>query len=193
VEAILRFLESDVPDRYPSLDLFVLPCQNPFGYVHGIRHNADGLDLNRQFEKPDTPAREVAGLRTFLLRGVPDVVVDCHEDPGVEGFYLWEIRRRGRPDLGRGLVDRVGVSHPVARAVAIEGCPSAGGVVKLTAQRVARVGGWSLTYFLYRNGASHGLTFETPARLPLETRASIHLAAIGEVLARVSGGGSMRS
>ncbi|MBI2951954.1 M14 family metallocarboxypeptidase [bacterium] len=182
VEALLRFLESNLPRRFASVPLTVLPCQNPFGYERHSRFNGCGLDLNRQFDKPDTPAQESIALRRFLLERRPDLVVECHEDADADGFYLWEIKRPGRPEIGRGVVDRISGAHPVTAARTVEGCFVTASVAHPTAERIRRIGGWSHTYFLFRNGTPHCLTPETPSSAPFEARVDMHLTAIRTVL-----------
>lgn len=180
VEAALRLLESDL--RFASLHLTVLPCQNPFGYAHDTRFNGSGLDLNRQFDKPESPAQETRALRRFLLRSAPKLVVECHEDADADGFYAWEIKRPGRPELGRAVVDRVAAFAPVTKVRSIEGCFVTRGVAHPTAGRISRIGGWSHTYLLFQNGAPHCLTPETPSSFPLEDRVNMHLTAIRTAL-----------
>jgi hypothetical protein len=180
VEALLRFLESGL--GFASIPLIVLPCQNPFGYERHTRLNGCGLDLNRQFDKPDTPAPETLPLKRFLLQHRPDLVVECHEDSDADGFYLWEIKRPGRPEIGRAVVDRIAAAHPVTAAGVIEGCSVTDGVAHPTAERINRIGGWSHTYFLFQNGAAHCLTPETPSSRPFEERVDMHLTAIRTVI-----------
>lgn len=182
VEALLRFLESGLPRRFASVPLTVLPCQNPFGYERHNRFNGCGLDLNRQFDKPDTPAQESLALRRFLLQHRPDLVVECHEDCDADGFYLWEIKRPGRPEIGRAVVNRLAAAHPVTTARAIEGCFVTAGVAHPTAERIGRIGGWSHTYFLFQNGTSHCLTPETPSSRPFEERVAMHQTAVRTAL-----------
>ncbi len=181
VEAVLRFLESDLP-RAAALDLTVLPCQNPSGHAHDTRFNGDGLDLNRQFDKPGSPTQETLALRPFLLRRLPDLVVECHEDADADGFYVWEVRRPGRPEIGRTVVERVAAAQAVTAARVIEGCFVTEGVAHPTAERIARIGGWSHTYFLLRNGTPHCLTPETPASRPFEARVDAHLTTLRTAL-----------
>jgi hypothetical protein len=182
VEAALRFLESDLPRRFPSVSLTLLPCQNPFGYERDSRFNGCGLDLNRQFDKPDTPAQEAVALRHFLLQDRPDLAVECHEDADADGFYLWEIKRPGCPEVGRAVVDRIAPTSPITATRAIEGCFVTDGVAHPTAERIRRIGGWSHTYFLFQSGTPHCLTPETPSSRPFEGRVAVHLTAIRTVL-----------
>jgi dipeptidyl aminopeptidase/acylaminoacyl peptidase len=46
----------------------------------GVRHNAQGLDLNRDFVKLETP--EVRALVRFIRKWDPAVVIDCHTTNG---------------------------------------------------------------------------------------------------------------
>jgi predicted deacylase len=50
VEAALQFLERDNGTLLQRFSFIVIPCINPFGYVHETRENRDGVDINRSFE-----------------------------------------------------------------------------------------------------------------------------------------------
>ena len=44
--ALLQMLQDD---RWPDLNLWLVPCVNPFGFRRNTRENADGMDLNRDY------------------------------------------------------------------------------------------------------------------------------------------------
>ncbi len=86
--AILQFLERDNTKLLEHLDICVIPCLNPCGYVRATRENGEGIDVNRSFEDDGTAeavlVKELLGGQHF------DLLVECHEDWEVEGYYLYE-------------------------------------------------------------------------------------------------------
>jgi Zinc carboxypeptidase/Carboxypeptidase regulatory-like domain len=54
--------DSRVTNIVDSVDLWIVPCMNPDGFVVGTRSNANGVDLNRNFPDPFTsPNNTTAG------------------------------------------------------------------------------------------------------------------------------------
>ena len=51
VEAVLQFLTRDNTKLLKRFSFIVIPCVNPYGYVHDTRENRDGIDINRSFER----------------------------------------------------------------------------------------------------------------------------------------------
>ena len=98
VWAVLEFLKRypSLPDLYQRFEFTILPCTNPFGYEHGTRENAAGIDLNRQFKNPSPPVevhcvKKAVAERSFLL------AMEFHEDIDTPGFYLYELTQEGEP------------------------------------------------------------------------------------------------
>ena len=49
--SVLRFLGRDNTHLLQCFKFLILPCINPYGYVHDTRENKWGVDLNRSFEE----------------------------------------------------------------------------------------------------------------------------------------------
>lgn len=185
VEAVLRFLER--PRLYrPYLDrlaFLVFPCLNPSGYERGSRENADGLDLNRQYDHKNPPA-EIRVVWQAVGRRPPDVAIDLHEDVDAPGFYLYELVHGRQRGVGRRIIAAVERTGPVDRRPVIEGLPSRDGLIRppRILDRVRRMTGWPQAIYLFMHGARHSLTCETPTILPFEKRVAIHLAALDAAL-----------
>ncbi len=180
VEALLTWLEN--PDRFESyledFNFTIFPCINPFGFEHDTRENELGGDLNRKFDRKRPPP-EVDFVRRMTHGRSYRLSMEFHEDVDTEGFYLYEIKER-RPFLGELIIEAVGKSCPINHRENIEGLPSAGGVIRPPIQRILqyRKKDWPQAIYLFRNGARHCITCETPVTPPLETRTKIHTAAL---------------
>ena len=91
VEAVLQFLERDNTALLNKFSFIVIPCINPYGYVHNTRETLDGIDINRAFETED--AAEVAIVKKALGQTQFSLAIDFHEDYDATGFYLYEGKR----------------------------------------------------------------------------------------------------
>ena len=77
VEGLAR--EAGWVSELPSLEIVLLPCMNPDGRAKRQRENADGLDLNRDHQRLQTP--EVRALHLFSREYRPDLIIDVHTFP----------------------------------------------------------------------------------------------------------------
>jgi hypothetical protein len=176
----------------------VLPCVNPWGFVHGQREGPGGIDLNRSFRRATAATRELSLLKRVLRRRPFDLVVDCHEDSDAPGLYAVAAPVA----LGAAAVRAARHVGPVHRGADVDGLlPLADGVVDAAAPafRALRLQSrsWPLLVYVaayqqrgapgaarWRAGLDEpplvppGLVIETPTRLPLERRVAMHLAAI---------------
>lgn len=196
VEALLRFLEGCQadPQRAKELSrhsLTIFPCINPSGYERGKRENAEGVDLNRQFDYPDAPT-EVRLLRAALERERFDLSLELHEDPDAQGFYLYELGRDGMPFWGESIVTSVGFRHPIDRRSRIDGRKASAGVIRpdATDHRFDRVWrrrkGWPQAIYQFIRGVPHTITTETPAKAAWEARVAMHLVALDAIFSRLT-------
>jgi hypothetical protein len=90
VRLLESFLRSSAWAELGAFPIFVLPLTNPDGYARGTRHNARGVDLNRNCEfnwraVADEPPGagpwsepESAALRDFILAARPAKIVSLH-------------------------------------------------------------------------------------------------------------------
>ncbi|MBM3239617.1 M14 family metallocarboxypeptidase [Candidatus Poribacteria bacterium] len=188
VEAMLTFLENfhEYAALLEGIEVIILPCDNPFGYERNIRSNADGLDLNQQFQDSNrTPEilmiKKAIGQRSF------DMSLDFHEDVESEGFYLWE-RKFPTPlfppvdggmkggSIGDAVIQKMAQEYPIERKSQIEGFPNRQGVIFLDKRPLEK--GWTLEHYLFQNGTKYCLTLETPVNMPLQKRVEMHLFAL---------------
>lgn len=110
---------------------YFIPCLNPYGYIHNVRWNANGVDLNRNYDyrweefeseggtwgtKGDYPFSEVEAQisRDKVLEYRPVMFLDMHtwgsEDGGTnhltspDGLHFWW--------LGRDIVSSLRITYP---------------------------------------------------------------------------------
>jgi len=177
VEAILTFLENyhEYATLFEGVEAIILPCDNPFGYERNIRSNADGLDLNQQFQDSNHTQethwiKKAIGGRSF------DLSLDFHEDVGAEGFYLWERKCPALKSITDEIIKRMAQKYPIEGKPDIEGFPNIRGVVSLDKESLAK--GWTREQYLFRHGTKYCLTFETPVKMPMQRRVEMHLSAL---------------
>ena len=91
VEAVLQFLERDNTTLLKDFSFLVIPCINPYGYVHNTRETLDDIDINRAFETEGVA--EVAIVKEALGETQFALAIDFHEDYDATGFYLYEGKR----------------------------------------------------------------------------------------------------
>lgn len=180
--ALLDLVETNALD--PRCAYRIWPCTNPTGFTAGSRASADGVDVNRTFDgRGHSPeARAVLGLS----RPLPELSIDLHEDCDAEGFYCYEY---GGGEIGRRVVEELeshgfpidpldvtfGLAGPLDDAHCVR---EPGRVVADALREAALLGGVSYSLAMARAGAAHALTFETPLRMPWESRIAMHVAAV---------------
>ena len=181
-EAALRFLNLPSSPLLEGFRFLVLPCINPHGYCRDTRENAEGRDINRSFAGPPTP--ESALVKELLDRESFDLMVDFHEDWEHSGYYLWEGRRRGIPEVGPAIIRAVGEIGPVYAGHSLDDFAIESGVIAAEDALIEyeRRGIKSLLTYVYGNLADHGITSETPSQWRMEDRIRAHCAALDVVL-----------
>jgi Zinc carboxypeptidase len=70
---------TDLEKTLPAAQLAMVPDANPDGSTVTTRHNAAGIDLNRDHQRLDAP--ETRALHGFVRRWQPQVVIDAHNYP----------------------------------------------------------------------------------------------------------------
>ncbi|MDO8683056.1 MAG: M14 family metallocarboxypeptidase [Armatimonadota bacterium] len=189
VEAMAQFLEKNANNEalLKTFSFTIFPCDNPSGYELETRENADGIDLNREFRKSN-PASEVKILADAAEQMTFDHVYELHEDVDSYGFYLYEIAAdksmRAGPDVVRAVS---AAGYPVNLSECIEGMEAHCGVIAPGVSRIRRRH-LPKAVFIYRLGAPHVMTFETPGRaLPLEDRVRMQLICLAVALEKAGG------
>ncbi len=83
--------------------MLLVPTANPDGFAAGRRHNADGVDINRDYLRYETP--EARALSAVIRDYSPDLLGDMHEYPWSDGKVLYgdpgRLHRNVDPRIAR--------------------------------------------------------------------------------------------
>jgi hypothetical protein len=180
VEAVLQFLERDNTALLKDFSFLVIPCINPYGYVHNTRETLDGIDINRAFETEDVA--EVAIVKKALGQIRFSLAIDFHEDYDATGFYLYE-GKRDEQYIGPKLAiagKAIGAIDPDDPG---EDAPDlAEGVYKVATSW----GTQGLAPYLLHFHSEHVIISETPTVWQLEKRVALHLTILDTALNTIS-------
>ena len=173
--SVLRFLERDNTHLLQCFKFLILPCINPYGYVHNTRENKRDLDLNRLFE--ETGIAEVDIVKETIEGQRFHFCIDFHEDWEAEGVYLYEAQRNERwigPEITR-QIEKIG---RIDGEVGESDLPIADGVFQVD----PAWGDAGLAPYLFHFSADHVMICETPTSWHLDQRTAAHLAALDAAL-----------
>ena len=181
VEVVLQFLERDNTTLLKNFSFLVIPCINPYGYVHNTRETLDGIDINRAFETDDVA--EVAIVKKALGQTQFSLAIDFHEDYDATGFYLYE-GKRDEKYIGPRLATAAKAIGPLDPEDPGEDAPDlAEGVYKVATSW----GTQGLTPYLLHFHSEHVIISETPTVWQLEQRVALHLTILDTALDIISG------
>ncbi|MFQ5449902.1 MAG: M14 family metallocarboxypeptidase [Nitrospinaceae bacterium] len=181
VETLCAWIEREEYKPYlKNWEFTLIPCINPFGYEHGVRHNHENKDLNRHFKSSPPPA-EVWIVQT-VFQSPFDLTLELHEDVDSPGFYLYQTAQPSlNQALGIKIVEEVQKTMPVNPNSRIEGMPARKGIIDRLSDPES-MPWWPMALYALSSGARYCLTLETASRFPLETRVQAHLGAIRAAL-----------
>ncbi len=180
VEAVLQFLERDNTALLNKFSFLIIPCINPYGYVHNTRETLDGIDINRAFETEDVA--EVTIIKKVLDKTQFSLAIDFHEDYDATGFYLYE-GKRDEKYMGPRLVTAAKAVGPLDPDDPGEDAPDlTEGVYKVATSW----GTQGLTPYLLHFHSEHVIISETPTVWQLEKRAALHLTILDTALNIIS-------
>ena len=173
--SVLRFLGRDNTHLLQQFKFLILPCINPYGYVHDTRENKRGVDLNRSFEETDIA--EINFVKEAIEGQRFDFCIDFHEDWEAKGVYLYEAQRDEQwigPEITR-QIEKIG---PIDGEVGESDLPIADGVFQVD----PAWGAAGLVPYLFHFNADHVIICETPTSWHLDQRTAVHLTALDVAL-----------
>ena len=180
VEAILQFLERDNTELLKQFSFTVIPCINPYGYVHQTRETCDDIDINRAFETDDVA--EVAIVKKALGQTQFSLAIDFHEDYDATGFYLYE-GTRDEKYIGPKLAETAKAVGPIDPEDPGEDAPNlVEGVYKVATEW----GTQGLVPYLLHFHSKHVIISETPTVWQLQQRVALHLTILDTALNIIS-------
>jgi protein MpaA len=181
VDCMFDFIESlsKNPQNFSPYNFIIIPIVNPWGWIHNIRFNKDGVDINRDFSSFNSQEAKI--LEQVLDGNEYDLMIDLHEDPSADGFYLYQY---GRPDTAvcRRIIQKISeMGYPVEQDTTMITLKTDNGLIDVPVW-----GQWymALTRQLglpgyYRlNNCENVFTIETPTKLPLTARLTIQSTAL---------------
>lgn len=180
--ALVRLLQrwQENPDEVRGYELFVYPVCNPSGFDTGTRHNAQDLDLNREFwHDPPSGQPEVRALEQELSALQFDGIISLHADDTSEGLYglvngasltryvlepALNAAERYLPRNHDASIDGFAAHN----GIVMEPCPQCyRGVLSAPEESAPR---------------PFEIVFETPQGAPLEAQIHAHMAAVHTML-----------
>ncbi len=185
-EGALAFLETGCEEWLDRFRFFVIPCLNPYGYVHNTRWNVQDVDINWAFLRDDVP--EIGLLKRFIRGRKFAAIMDLHEDWESPGYYLYE-QVRGMAPAGPPITQQVSGVCPLNTQTTIEGETALNGVIFPNLQVEKRRLGGGVPIVLFKQSYTDRLiTSETPSALAMDVRVQAHLVAL-ETMLEVHAGG----
>lgn len=179
VEGALAFLEGDWSVWLDRVQFKVIPCLNPWGYVHDTRENAQGYDINWSFRVPGLV--EIDVIKRFLRGQQFVATVDLHEDWESPGYYVYELYRGNA--LGQLITRKVAGVCQLNTGREIEGEKAVHGLIHPNMKALKRRGDDGIPIVMFRHGHTARLvTTETPTREPLAKRVAAQLATLDVVI-----------
>jgi len=167
-------------DQWPgNSDVWLCPCLNPTGFLLNRRENAQNVDLNRDYLRP-----EAAETRTHVawLERQPqfDIALCLHEDWEANGFYIYELNPEKQPSLAEGVIRRVAEVCPIDSSAEIEGREAKGGIIRPSTDPRSRPD-WPEAFYLFTHKTRLCYTLEAPSDFPLAVRVEALVAAVRAV------------
>ena len=179
-QGALAFLETCCDRWLDRFRFYVIPCLNPYGFVHDSRSNAQDVDINWAFLDDDVP--EVRVIKRFIRGREFAAIMDLHEDWESPGYYLYE-QVRGREAAGPRITCRVSEVCPLNTHTTIEGEIARNGVIFPNPDVEKRRMGGGVPIVLFQQKYTDRLiTSETPSALAMEVRIRAHLIALETML-----------
>jgi hypothetical protein len=184
-ETAARIVEdlSGLPDKYSTIEIDIVPIVNPWGWVHDIRYNQDGIDINRDFATFKTQEANI--IKKFLTNTSYDLMVDLHEDPNAGGFYLYQYGLTDKSACEKIVAAIQDLGYPIEQDVRMAILKTENGIIDgpmwgLWYMRLT--GQLSVANYYRLNNSRFVFTVETPKRLFWEDRLKMQKTAVTMLL-----------
>jgi murein peptide amidase A len=164
-------------NNWPSdVEIFLLPCLNPDGFIFNTRGNADGIDLNRDYRHLES-GEVTAHVRWLERQPNFDLYLCLHEDWESHGFYLYEQNPDNRPSLAEKMIAAAKTACPIDLSENIESRPAQNGIIRPNISPQERPD-WPEALYLISHKSRQGYTLEAPSDFPLPVRVAALAAAV---------------
>ena len=184
VACVIQLLEqlAEHPRQFGSVAVDLIPIVNPWGWVHDIRFNRDGIDINRDFSTFDS--QEALIIKDFIEKRQYDLMLDLHEDPGASGFYVYQYGVDNMSSAEKLIETIRDMGYPIEEDVSMVILKTENGIIDapMWGLRYMQITGQlSLSNYYRLNNSLHVYTIETPTSLSMEDRIIMQKTAV-EVL-----------
>ena len=168
-------------NRWPDgMSFWICPCLNPHGFTANRRENPDGVDLNREYLRPQ--AAETKAHLSWLERQPGfDLCLCLHEDWEAHGFYVYELNPDNRPSLAPEMLNHVARVCPIDRSELIEGRPAKEGIIRPEVDPRNRPQ-WPESFYLLTYKTRLSYTLEAPSDFELSFRVAALVIAVNTAL-----------
>lgn len=180
-ECALQFVEklAATPETFGQMAFDVVPLVNPWGWVHDIRFNREGTDVYRDFASDN--AQETRIIKHYLQGKQYDMMLDLHEDPGAEGFYVYQYALADSRACRQAVAAVRRMGYPIEQNVKMVVLKTDDGVIDaprwgLTYMQLS--GQLSITNYYRLNHSQYVFTVETPTRLQWADRLQMQQTAV---------------
>jgi len=180
-ECAVRFVEqlAKNPQQYRKTAFDIIPIVNPWGWIHNIRFNRDGTDINRDFAT--FKSQEARIIKKTLQSATYHLMLDLHEDPSAIGFYLYQYGL-GDKAAGEKIVATVAqMGYPIEQNVKMVILKTDNGIIDapmLGLWYVRLTGQLNIANYYRLNNSQYVFTVETPIRLLWEDRLIMQHTAV---------------
>jgi len=180
-ECTLRFVEAIArkPENYKDIALDIIPLINPWGWIHDIRFNPAGIDINRDFATLNSQEAKI--IRQALGADQYNMMFDLHEDPGTKGFYIYQYGLEDR-QVGEQIVAAIqDMRYPVEQDVKMVFLKTQNGIIDAPMwglKYMQLTGQLSIANYNRLYHSSHVFTVDTPTSLPFEDRLIMQRTAV---------------
>lgn len=161
---------------WPDLaEVVLLPCLNPVGFANNHRANGQGIDLNRDYLKPQSP--EIRAHVTWLEKqGAFDLSLCLHEDWESHGFYIYELNPDDKPSMAKAMVAAAAKVCPIDPSEIIEGRAARDGIIRPNLDPSTRHQ-WPEAFWLIQHKTRLSYTLEAPSDFGIGVRVKALVAA----------------
>ncbi|HEU5077576.1 MAG TPA: M14 family metallocarboxypeptidase [Opitutaceae bacterium] len=160
---------------------FICPMLNPVGLARGIRENADGIDLNRDYRNTPKSAEIRAHVAWLARQPRFDAALCLHEDWEFPGFYVFELNYKNRRSIAEALIEDVSKVCSIELREIIDEREAKQGIIRPSIGPAEREQ-WPEAIYLSEHHTDLCFTTESPSSQPMPMRVAAQSAAIGVVV-----------
>ncbi|MDZ4743256.1 MAG: DUF2817 domain-containing protein [Verrucomicrobiota bacterium] len=179
IYAIYRWI-NEIYNRPHLLKFYTFslyPMLNPYGFEYGARGNANGIDLNREFQDIPKEPEALVMQKEFQNRKL-DGLINLHADDDSEGLYGYANGSLLSESLVKPALHAASTIIPINFSLIIDGHKAEGGIIKESVSGALR----PLTLHASEGHEPFDVTLETPNLMSLVSRATAHILMLRSLI-----------